>query len=210
MPAGFFLVLEGPEGSGKTTLAAGLADRLRGVRVDPVVVREPGGTPVAEVLRRELLDEDRAWTPEMELLYIVTARADHVTRVIRPALEAGRLVISDRFDLSTRAYQGAGRGVAADFLEAVNHAATGGLTPDLTLILDLPPEVGVARLDENGRAQNRLDQESMDFHRRVAARYLEEQGPGVRHLDASLPPSELLDQAMTALREARPDLLPAT
>jgi dTMP kinase len=205
MPAGFFLVLEGPEGR-QDTLAAGPRP-ARGVRS----IRRGGrGTPVAEVLRRERLDEDRTWTPEMELLYIVTARADHVTRVIRPALEAGRLVISDRFDLSTRAYQGAGRGVAADFLEAVNHAATGGLRPDLTLILDLPPEVGVARLHENGRAQNRLDQESMDFHRRVAERYLEEQGPGVRHLDASLPPSELLDRAMAALREARPDLLPAT
>lgn len=210
MPAGFFLVLEGPEGSGKTTLAAGLAERLRGLRIDPVVVREPGGTPVAEALRRELLDEDRSWTPEMELLYIVTARADHVTRVIRPALEAGRLVISDRFDLSTRAYQGAGRGVGADFLELVNQAATGGLQPDLTLILDLPPEAGVARLRENGRAQNRLDQESLEFHRRVAARYLAEQGPAVRHLDASQSASDLLDQAWAALCEARPDLLPAS
>jgi dTMP kinase len=208
MAAGFFLVLEGPEGSGKSTLAAALGERLRGLRVDPVMVREPGGTPVAEALRRELLDEDRAWTPEMELLYIATARADHVIRVIRPALEAGRLVISDRFDLSTRAYQGAGRGVAGELLEAVNHAATGGLRPDLTLILDLAPEAGVARLHANGRAQNRLDQESLDFHRRVAARYLAERGPGVQHLDASAPPAVLLDQAIAALRQARPDLLP--
>ena len=208
MPAGFFLVLEGPEGSGKSTLATGLAERLRARRVDPVMVREPGGTPLAEALRRELLDEDRVWTPEMELLYIAASRADHVTRVIRPALEAGRLVISDRFDLSTRAYQGAGRGVAPDFLEAANRAATGGLQPDLTLILDLPPEAGVARLQENGREQNRLDQESLEFHRRVAARYLAEHGPGVRHLDASLPPAELADLALAALRAARPDLIP--
>lgn len=208
MASGFFLVLEGPEGSGKSTLASGLAERLRGLRIDPVMVREPGGTPLAEALRRELLDEARDWTPEMELLYIVTSRADHVTRVIRPALDAGRLVISDRFDLSTRAYQGAGRGVPADFLEAANRAATGGLAPDLTLILDLPPEAGVARLRENGRAQNRLDQESLEFHRRVAARYLAEHGPRVRHLDASLPPDKLVDQAMAALRDARPDLIP--
>lgn len=206
--AGFFLVLEGPEGSGKTTLAAGLAERLRGLRVDPVVVREPGGTPVAEALRRELLDEARTWTPEMELLYIVTARADHVTRVIRPALEAGRLVISDRFDLSTRAYQGAGRGVDEAFLEAANRAATGGLRPDLTIILDLPPEAGAARLVENDRLQNRLDREPLEFHRRVAERYRAERGPGVVHLDGGRPAAELVAGALSALRSARPGLVP--
>jgi dTMP kinase len=208
MPAGYFLVLEGPEGSGKTTLAAAMAERLRAHRIDPVMVREPGGTPAAEALRRELLDADRTWTPEMELLYVAAARADHVTKVIRPALEAGRLVLSDRFDLSTKAYQGAGRGLPLDHLEWVNQAATGGLRPDLTLVLDLAPEIGVARLRANGRAQNRLDQESLEFHQRVARRYLEEQGPGVRHLDASLAPAQLLELALAALREARPDLAP--
>ena len=207
--AGFFVVLEGPEGSGKSTLAQALAHTLQSRGVDPVTVREPGGTPAAEALRRELLDSDRAWTPEMELLYMVTARADLITRTIRPALEAGRVVISDRFDLSTRAYQGAGRGVQLEFLEWVNRAATGGLRPDLTIVLDLPPEEGVARLRRNQRAQNRLDQESPDFHARVAQRYLEEQGPGVCHLDASVPAERLLETAYAELRSARPDLIPA-
>lgn len=210
MAAGFFLVLEGPEGSGKTTLAAGLASWLRGRGVEPLLAREPGGTPVAEALRRELLDTDRQWTPEMELLYIATARADHVIRVIRPALAAGRVVICDRFELSTRAYQGAGRGLPEPFVESVNHAATGGLRPDLTLILDLAPEAGMARLHANGRAQNRLDQESLDFHRRVAARYLAEQGPGVVHLDAMVAPGALVDQAVRALVARHPVLVTAS
>lgn len=209
MPAGFFVVLEGPEGAGKTTLAAALAERLRGLGVDPVMVREPGGTPAAEALRSELLDADRPWTPEQELLYMVTARADLVTRVIRPALEAGRLVLSDRFDLSTRAYQGAGRGVPLEHLEWVNRAATGGLVPDLTLILSLPPEAGAARLVTTGRARNRLDRETPEFHHRVLRRYRAERGPGIRHLDATLPVDRLTELALAELRAVRPDVVPA-
>jgi dTMP kinase len=166
---GRFVVLEGPEGSGKSTLANALAGRLRGEGIDPVLVREPGGTPAAEALRAELLDADREWTPEAELLYIAAARADLVARVIRPALGAGRLVLSDRFDLSTRAYQIAGRGLPAAQVEWVNRAATGGLEPDLTLVLDIPPGLGRARQLAGGKAGDRLDREAPAFHARVAA-----------------------------------------
>lgn len=200
---GLFVVLEGPEGAGKSTLAAALVARYRAAGVEPVLVREPGGTPAAEALRAELLDAHREWTAESELLYMVTARADLVARVIRPALAAGRLVISDRFDLSTRAYQGAGRGVDPDFLEWANRAATGGLEPDLTIVLDLPVVAGLARQVAAGKRQDRLDREDEAFHRRVAEYYLAAEGPQVHHLDAAVVPGELLQRGWELIEAAR-------
>jgi dTMP kinase len=209
MSAGFFLVLEGPEGAGKTTLAAALRRRLADAGHEPVMVREPGGTPAAEALRRELLDAERGWTAERELLYLATARADLVGQIIRPALDAGRIVVSDRYDLSTLAYQAAGRGLPLPMVTWVNSAATGGLRPDLTLILDLDSEAGAARQVAAGKQRDRLDREPLDFHRRVAARYRAEAGPGVVHLDAALPADELEERAWAALLAARPGLAPA-
>lgn len=196
---GWFVVLEGPEGSGKSTLAATLAERLRRAGHAPIVVREPGGTPAAEALRAALLEPGLDWSAEAELLFMVTARADLVRRVILPGLQAGRVVLSDRFDLSTRAYQGAGRGVAADRLEWLNRVATGGLQPDLTLVLDLPPEAGLARQVAAGKAQDRLDRESAEFHRRIAEFYRSVRGPGILHVDASQPAADLAESAWTAV-----------
>ena len=207
--AGFFLVLEGPEGAGKTTLARTLADRLRATGVEPVLVREPGGTSAAEALRTELLDGNRTWTAEAEALYMVTARADLVARVINPALAAGRVVISDRFDHSTRAYQIAGRGLPADQVEWMNRAATGGLAPDLTLILDLGPSVGRARQLAAGKTGDRLDRESTEFHERVGRAYRAFEGPGIVHLDAGRSPNEVVEMAWRAVQAARPDLAEA-
>lgn len=209
MSEGFFVVLEGPEGAGKTTLAAALGARLRAAGQQPVSVREPGGTPAAEALRRELLHADRSWTPERELLYLATARADLVGQIIRPALAAGHLVLSDRYDLSTMAYQAAGRGLPLPMVTWVNSAATGGLRPDLTLILDVSSEQGAARQFAAGKRRDRLDREPLEFHRRVAARYREERGPDIVHLDATLPPDELAAQAWAAIVAARPGLVPA-
>ena len=204
MSDGFFVVLEGPEGAGKTTLAAALAERFRAAGAPPVQVREPGGTPAAEALRHELLHADRSWTAERELLYFVTARADLVGQIIRPALDAGRVVLSDRYDLTTMAYQAAGRGLPLPMVTWVNQAATGGLRPDLTIILDLPPEAGAARQLASGKSRDRLDREPIEFHRRVVARYRAETGPGIVHLDATLPPSALADRAWAAIVAARP------
>ena len=203
------MVLEGPEGSGKSTLHRSLIERVRAAGADPVSVREPGGTPAAEALRTELLDIERPWTAEQELLYVTTARADTMTKIVRPALEGGRLVISDRYEMSTRAYQGAGRGVDSDFLESVNRAATGGMVPDLTIILDITAEAGMERLRSNARYQNRLDLETLEFHRRVSEYYRGVTGPGIMHLDATEHPNSLLDASFRAIRALRPDLVRA-
>jgi dTMP kinase len=205
MATGCFIVLEGPEGAGKTTLAAALVARMRRDGLGVVSIREPGGTPVAESLRGELLDRDREWTPEAELLYMVTARADLVTHVIRPALAAGKVVLSDRYDLSTMAYQGAGRGLPMDQVRWVNRAATGGLVPDLTLVLDLDPAVGRARQAAAGKGADRLERESAAFHDRVAAAYLAATGDGVHHLQAGASPQDVLESAWRLLATARPD-----
>ncbi len=168
MPAGFFVVLEGPEAAGKSTLARGLATRMEADGVQPILVHEPGGTSVAQALRHELLDAAREFTPAMELLYMVTARADLVSKVIRPALAQGKTVISDRYDLSTTAYQGAGRGVPLDHLSWVNAAATGGLVPDLTLVLDVDPTSARQRQLLAGKGLDRIEREPAEFHARVA------------------------------------------
>jgi dTMP kinase len=203
---GRFIVIEGPDGAGKSVLVAGLAEEMRRQGHDPIVVREPGGTKVAEALRQELLDRDRSFPPLTELLYITAARADHVHHVIQPALSAGRTVISDRFDLSTRAYQVAGRGVDGKIAELFNHAATGGLTPDLTLILDIPAQVGMARQVAAGKSQDRLDLEETGFQERVVEAYLAAEGPGVRHLDGTLDRNTLLSAAWSLLQDRWPEI----
>jgi dTMP kinase len=199
---GFFVVLEGPEGTGKSTLIPRIAARFKDAGAEPAVVREPGGTPAAEALREEVLHSAGQWTAERELLYIVTARADLVARVIRPALEAGQVVLCDRYVLSTLAYQAAGRGLPLDKVEWVLAAATEGLRPDLTVILDVPPEVGLARRHADGKRVDRLDRESLEFHQRVAARYLAERGPGVVHVDATLTLPEVEARVWTAIQAA--------
>ncbi|HEX6644518.1 MAG TPA: dTMP kinase [Gemmatimonadales bacterium] len=202
----FFLVLEGPEGAGKTTLARALAERMRERGLDPVSVREPGGTPPAEHARRALLDPESRLEPHVELLFVAAARAHLVQSIIRPALEAGRIVVSDRYDLSTAAYQGAGRGVPAEVVASVNQVATGGLRPDLTLVLDVPPETGAARQAAAGKDRDRIEQEGPEFHARVREAYRTARGPGIRHLDGSGGPASVLEAAWSALCDARPEL----
>jgi dTMP kinase len=205
MPSGCFVVIEGPEGAGKSTLARSLAERIRRGGVDLIAVREPGGTPLAEALRHELWHADRPWTPAAELLYIATSRADLVTLVIRPALDQGKVVLSERYELSTFAYQGAGRGLPMDRVHWVNEAATGGLHPDLTLVLDVPPGLGRERQGTAGKGADRMEREGEAFHQRVAAAYLAAAGAGVHHIDATASPSEVLDAAWQVLRSERPE-----
>jgi dTMP kinase len=203
---GFFVVLEGPEGSGKSTLIGPLAERMRESRVDPIIVREPGGTRAAEIARQALLDPEHPVGPLAELFLYLAARADLVDTIIKPALASGRVVLSDRYALSTDAYQMVGRRLDPALVRAANQAATQGIAPDLTLILDLPPEIGQARQLAAGKRQDRLDQESSDFHRRVVDYYLAVEGEDVRHLDGRLPPDQLLQAAWTAVRVAAPSI----
>jgi len=146
-PRGVFVTLEGPDGSGKSSLLRGLAARLEAAGCDVVATREPGSTPLGEQVRRLVLDTepriDR--TGRADALLFAASRAQHVHEVIRPALARGAVVVCDRYADSSMAYQGAGSGVPMDELAVVQHFATGGLVPDLTILLDLPVEAGLAR-----------------------------------------------------------------
>ncbi len=202
MSRGGFLVVEGPEGAGKSTLVRGLAERFRAAGADPLLVREPGGTPLAEQVRSLLLDPASAIEPVSELYLFLAARGDLVAKVIGPALAAGRMVLADRFELSTEAYQCGGRGVPRELFQRANTAATGGLRPDLTLVLDLPAELGLARIRQAGQRLDRIEQAGTEFHERVGVVFRAATGPGVVHLDAQAPPERLLRQGWEAVEAA--------
>ena len=199
--AGCFVVLEGPEGAGKSTLAQALLANAREAGIQVTAVREPGGTPAGEAARRILLDHAHPVGPEAELFLVLAARAELVRHVIRPALDGGHLVLADRFELSTHAYQVAGRGLPAETVAMANRLATGGLVPDLTLVLDVASGTGRARQQSAGKITDRLDDEDPAFHARVAEAYLATQARGVRHLNANRSPTEVAQEAWDAIRQ---------
>ncbi len=164
---GLFLVLEGGEGVGKTTQWHRLSTLLTHAGHDVVALREPGGTPAGDVLRGMLLDPATTLSAETEALLFAASRAELVGQVIRPALARGSVVLVDRFLLSTYAYQGAGRGLSLEALRTSNQLATGGLTPDLTLLLSMPVDAALARVHARGTV-DRMERESVAFHERVA------------------------------------------
>lgn len=197
-----FIVVEGPEGAGKSTLVRGLTARLLAEGRQVLTVREPGGTPVAEAARKIVLKSRHDLSPASELFLYLAARADLVEKQIRPALAAGQVVLADRFDLSTRAYQVAGRGLSADAVDAALLVATGGLTPDLTLVLDVPVEVGRDRQRKARKEQDRIERESDAFHARVLEAYRQATGAGVVHVDATQPKSAVLEAAWSRVSTA--------
>ena len=171
---GLFITLEGVEGSGKSTQIRHLAEALTQIGYRVLQTREPGGTATAEAIRHILLTalSHEPVTPQTEALLIFAARCQHVTHLIRPALQQGTVVLCDRFSDSTFAYQGFARGLDLQWLRAANRVATGGLTPNLTVVLDLPVSVGLARRRANHGQQNRLDRETERFHRKVRRGFL--------------------------------------
>jgi len=191
-----FFTFEGIEGSGKSTHARLLAAQLRQTGCDVLETREPGGTPLGEPLRRLLLDvESGSVAPLAELLLYCADRAQHVAQVIRPALEAGRPVICDRFSDSTIAYQGYGRGLDLATVRAVDGYARAGLAPDLTFVFDCPVEEGLARARRRSGGADRIEAAPLAFHRRVRE--------GFRALAAASPERYALLDSRGSLEEVQ-------
>ena len=210
MRSGRFITLEGGEGAGKSTLAAGLSAALTARGIDVLVTREPGGTPLAERVRGVVLERgDESIDLTGETLLMFAARSIHLLNRVRPALAAGRWVLCDRFTDATYAYQGAGRGVPAALIDTLASAVQQGLWPDRTLLLDLPPEAGMARARRRGGDVDRFESERDAFFTRVREEYLRRaraEPQRFRVLDA-LQPQELLLQAAL---ETLADWLPGT
>lgn len=205
---GLFITLEGPEGAGKSTNREYLAERLREQGIDVLLTREPGGTPLAERVRELLLaPSDEQMNADTELLLVFAARAQHLQQVIRPALARGSVVLCDRFTDATYAYQGGGRGLSIERIAQLEQFVQGDLRPDLTLIFDLPIEVGLARAAARGRL-DRFEQEGRGFFEAVRQAYLAraEQAPDrYRVLDAG----QTLSQVQADLDALLPSLLEA-
>nr|WP_263011235.1 dTMP kinase [Pseudomonas otitidis] len=202
-----FITLEGPEGAGKSTNRDFIASRLRERGVEVLLTREPGGTPLAERIRELLLaPSDESMAVDTELLLMFAARAQHLDRVIRPALEARQVVLCDRFTDATYAYQGGGRGVSMARIAELERFVQGSLRPDLTLVFDLPVEVGLQRAAARGRL-DRFEQEDRSFFDAVRQTYLERaaQAPErYRVIDAAKPLADVqsyLDALLPELLE---------
>jgi len=204
--SGLFITLEGPEGAGKSTNREYLAECLRRQGLDVLMTREPGGTPLAERIRELLLaPSTEPMASDTELLLVFAARAQHLAQVIRPALARGCVVLCDRFTDATYAYQGGGRGLGNERIAVLEQFVQGDLRPDLTLIFDLPVEVGLARAAARGRL-DRFEQEGQGFFQAVRQAYLQRaaaQPERYRIIDAALP----LAQVQQNLDELLPQLL---
>jgi dTMP kinase len=216
---GLLVVLEGPEGAGKTTQHRRLAEWMATLGRPALALREPGGTVVGDEIRRILLDPSSDIVPRAEALLYMASRAQLVESSIRPALERGEVVLLDRFFLATYAYQGKGRGIPDDELRKANDVATQGLRPDLTLFMTLPVEEGLARAKARG-GHDRMERAELAFHERVSSAFETfateewqqahpECGP-IQIVTAAGTEDEVFARLATALQERWPDTFPSS
>ena len=200
---GLFIVFEGVEGCGKSTQAQMLAERLAASHIAHRLTRDPGGTAIGEQIRGIWID-GVDMPKETELLLVLGARAAHVHEVLQPALARGEVVICDRYELSSFAYQGVGRGLGVEVVRSLNRFATGGLKPDLTIIIDVPVALGEARRAASRPASDRIERAGDDFHTKVAGAYrlLAEQEDKIVLVDGT-PAPEAVQQAVNVLLQER-------
>jgi dTMP kinase len=192
MPRGRLIVFEGAEGAGKTTQIKILAERLGTAGIPSIAVREPGGTPVGDEIRKILLHAEQEITAPAEALLFMASRAELIAREIVPSLAAGKVVLVDRFFLSTYAYQIVGRGLPETEVRAANRLATTGLVPDLTLLLDVPAAHGLQRADARG-ARDRMERSGDDFHADVGNAFRQFADPAWQHSHPECGPIKLID-----------------
>lgn len=189
-----FITFEGPEGSGKSTVMQAVAARLE----RPLITtREPGGIRISEAIRDVLLSDDYSMDARTEALLFAASRRQHLVEKVQPALDAGQIVLCDRFIDSSLAYQGYARGIGVEEIMSVNQFAIESYMPDLTLYLKVPPEIGLARIMDNQRETNRLDNESLAFHQRVYDGYndLADTYERIVTIDATRPIDEVIEDA---------------
>jgi len=200
MKKGRMIVCDGSNGAGKTTIIKTIADHLVAKGREVVTTREPGGTPVGEKIRDVLLDPN---TPELcpttELLLFAAARAQHLNEKIIPSIQAGKIVISDRFDAATISFQHYARGLPLELINQLNAIALGEFRPDINIILDLDPVVGLARVNSRGEGLDRMEREKLEFLQRARTGYLEQarlQPNRFRVIDASQPLEEVITEVL--------------
>lgn len=206
MSRGLLIVLEGGEGAGKGSALSAIAEWLQAQGIEPLCTRAPGGTPEGQVIRSALVQSGADWEPTAELLLMMADRAQHVGRLIRPALAAGRIVLCDRFVGSTIAYQGGGRGLSSSVILDLQKIAAAEVTADLTILLDVPPAIGLKRslkrLAEQNSSEDLFERLDLSFHERVRVSFLAQAADDPKHwavVDASRAIAEVIADVQTRL-----------
>jgi len=202
---GYFFTFEGIDGCGKTTQLSRVAECLRAEGRNVLVTREPGGPPVSERIREILISPDnRQMRPQTELLLYLAARAQHVREVIKPAIDSGKIILCDRFEQATFAYQGSGRGLDIRFMREANKFATDGITPDITFVFDIPVSLSQERLSTIGKGKDRMESESAQFFEKVRQSYMEAATANpskIKLLDGSMGMDELTKEVLDVIEE---------